>query len=105
MMKRAYNDGIRAASTRFGVREASISEWLAGMALPLATRAGLNVMAPKLMPTIERGFEVPFRGLQSAAKAVRPPTTPADVLMRALAGAPASGGLPAPAAMIARGSK
>lgn len=106
MIKQAYIDGGRAALKRFNVREASsIMDLLLGIGTPMAARAGLNVMAPRLMPTIEKSLEVPFRGLknigQGAMRAVRGPSTPADALMRGLSGTPTPGPIRDPAAMIA----
>lgn len=112
MIKTAFHNGARAAAERFGIREASIMDLLLGIGTPMAARAGLNVLAPKLMPSIEKSFEVPFRGLKSvgqgAMRAMRGPTSPADVLTRGLSGSPAPGAIRDPAALIAgmsRGSK
>lgn len=106
MIRTAYQNGALEASKRFGVREASALELLLGMGSPIAARAGLNVMAPKLMPSIERSMEVPFKALKGAGggimRAVRGPSSPAEALTRALSGTPAQSGIRDPAAMIAR---
>lgn len=104
MLKAAFHDGVRAASKRFGVREASIMDLLLGIGTPMAARAGLNVMAPKLMPSIEKSFETPFRSLknmgQGAMRTFRGPSSPADALVHGLSGAPAPAGVRDPAALI-----
>lgn len=107
MIKQAYIEGARAALKRFNVREASgLMDLLLGMGAPMAARAGLNVMAPKLMPTIEKSLEVPFHGLknfgQSMMGALRGPASPADALARGLAGSPGAGAVRDPSALIAR---
>lgn len=106
MIKQAFHNGARAASKHFGVREASIMDLILGIGTPMAAKAGLNVLAPKLMPTIERGLEVPFHGLKSmgmgAVRAMRGPSNPAEALVNGLAHAPAPGPVRDPAALIAR---
>ena len=109
MLKAAFHEGARAASKRFGVREASFMDLLLGVGTPIAARAGLNVMAPTLMPSVEKALEVPFRGLksvgQSALRAVRGPSNPAEALAHALSGVPAQGALHELPAIIGRGSR
>jgi len=102
MMKRAYNDGVHAASIRFGVREAGVLATLAGIMAPFATQAALRNLAPKAMPAVEHAFDVPFKGLKTLAMRALPARTPEEILRRAMAGAPAPGGMRDPAAMIAR---
>lgn len=106
MIKAAFHNGVHDAAKRFGIREASIMELLLGIGTPMAARAGLNVMAPKLMPSIEKSLEVPFRGLknmgQGALRAVRGPSSPAEALMHGLSGSPAPSAIRDPSAMIAR---
>jgi len=96
MLKQAFHNGAVAASKRFGIREASFMDLLLGIGTPMAARAGLNVLAPKLMPTIEKGLEVPFRGLknvgQSAFRAMRGPSSPAEALAHGLSNAPTPAG-------------
>ena len=109
MIKQAYQDGVRAASKRFGVREASIMDLLLGIGTPMAARAGMNVLAPKAMPRIEQALEVPFRGLKNSisgagrgvARMVRGPGSPAEALAHGLASAPASAGIRDTSALIA----
>ncbi len=105
MIKQAYIDGSHAALKQFNVREASMLDLLLGIGTPMAARAGLNVLAPRLMPSIEKGLEVPFRGLknvgQGALRAVRGPSSPAEALAHGLSKAPATGAIRDPAALIA----
>ncbi len=93
MIKQAFQDGVIAASKHFGVREASVMDLLLGIGTPMVARAGLNTLAPKLMPSIERGLEVPFRGLKNmgagAMRALRGPSSPAEALAHGLSSAPA----------------
>lgn len=93
MLKQAYQNGVTAASKQFGVREASVMDLLLGIGTPMAARAGLNVLAPKLMPSIEKSLEVPFRGLknvgQRAIGAMRGPASPAEVFAHGLSRASA----------------
>lgn len=109
MLKAAFQEGARAASKRFGVREASLMDLLLTVGTPMAARAGLNVMAPHLVPSIEKKLEVPFRALKgvgnSAMRAMRGPRTPADVLTHGLAGAPAQGALRELPAILGQGSR
>jgi hypothetical protein len=104
MIKNAYQNGALAALKQFGVREASALQWLAGMALPMASRAGLNVMAPKLMPTIEKSFEAPFRAVKDTGRgllsAIRGPSSPEEALVRGLKSAPTPNVARAPSAII-----
>jgi hypothetical protein len=98
MISRAYKNGVEAASKRFGVREASLMDLILGVGTPMAVRAGANVLAPKLVPTIEKSLEAPFRVLKdtgrSALTALRGPQTPADALVHALSQAPSPGPIP-----------
>ena len=108
MIKRAFQDGVRDASKRFGVREASIMDLLLGIGTPMAARAGLNVLAPKFMPKVEKALEVPFRGLKGGiagagrgiARMVRGPGSPAEAIAHGLSGAPSPAGIRDPAALI-----
>jgi len=94
MIKQAFQNGVRDASKRFGVREASIMDLLLGIGTPMAARAGLNVLAPKLMPRVEKSLEAPFRGIKNmgagAMRALRGPSNPAEALAHGLGGAPAA---------------
>ena len=105
MIKTAFQKGARDAFDRFGVREASLLDLIMGIGTPMAAKAGLNVLAPKLMPTVEKSLETPFRALKSvgtsAVRALRAPSAE-DVLVRGLSGSPGAGTLRNPAAMIAR---
>lgn len=97
MLKAAFQNGVETALKRFGVREGSLAQALIGMGTTAAGQAALKVMAPNLMPTVSRAFEVPFQHLknmgQGAIRAMRGPSSPADVLVRGLTGTPAAGGL------------
>ena len=88
MLSRQYQEGVKAASKRFGVREASLLELLLGVGTPMAARAGLNVLAPKAMPAVERALEVPFKAIKGvgsgALQALRGPQTPAELLAHQL---------------------
>lgn len=109
MLKAAFHEGARAASKRFGVREASLMDLLLTVGTPMAARAGLNVMAPNAMPSIEKKLEVPFRALKnmgsSALNAMRGARTPADVLTRGLAGTPAPSALHELPAIVGQGAR
>ncbi len=108
MIKRAFHDGVRDASKRFGVREASIMDLLLGIGTPMAARAGMNVLAPKVMPRIEKALEVPFRGLKGGvagagrgiARMVRGPGSPAEALAHGLNNTSAPAAIRDPAALI-----
>jgi hypothetical protein len=88
MLSREYQEGVKAASKQFGVREASLLELLLGIGTPMAAKAGLNVLAPKLMPAVEKGLETPFKAVKgvgsSAMSALRGPQTPAELLAHQL---------------------
>lgn len=108
MIKAAFQEGVRDASKRFGVREASLMDLLLGIGTPMAAKAGLNVLAPNTMPRVEKALEVPFRGLKNGitgagrglARVVRGPGSPADALVHGLSGAPAPAGIRDPGALI-----
>lgn len=105
MLKQAFHNGALAASKHFGVREASaLMDILTGIGTPMVARAGLNTLAPKLVPTIEKHLEVPFRGLknigQRAVGAFRGPSTPAEALAHGLSGAPAQAPIRDPGAFV-----
>jgi hypothetical protein len=63
-------------------------DMLLGIGTPMAAKAGLNVLAPKLMPKIEKGLEVPFKAVKNMgggiARAVRGPSTPAEAFAHQL---------------------
>jgi hypothetical protein len=109
MIKQAFQDGARDAAKRFGVREAaSLMDLLLGIGTPMAARAGLNVLAPKLVPRVEKALEVPFRGLKGGvtgagrgiARMMRGPGSPAEALAHGLSGAPSPAGIRDPSALI-----
>lgn len=88
MLSQQYQEGVKAASKRFGVREASLLELLLGVGTPMAAKAGLNVLAPKAMPAVEKALEVPFRAAKGMGGklvgALRGPQSPAEMLMHQL---------------------
>jgi hypothetical protein len=109
MIKRAYQDGVRDASERFGVREAmTLMDLIAGIGTPMVAKAGLNTLAPKLMPRVEKALEVPFQGLKSGlggagrgiSRFFRGPGSPAEALSHGLSGTPAPAGIRDPSALI-----
>lgn len=109
MIKQAFQNGVRDASNRFGVREASIMDLLLGIGTPMAAKAGLNVLAPQLMPRVEKALEVPFQGLknvgQGALRAIRGPSNPAEAIAHGLSGTPASPRIQDPSAFIEQMSR
>lgn len=113
MLKQAYKNGFIAASKHFGVREASLFDFLlnAAVVTPLANVAirkaapGIGAKIDAAKAGLERAWEVPISGAQSAAaKAMyklRGPRTPAEALGHGLAAAqPAAAGVRTPAAFI-----
>jgi hypothetical protein len=106
MLKAAFQEGISAASKRFGVREASIMDILLGIGTPMVARAGLNVMAPNLMPSIEKHLQVPFKGIknvgQGIMRSMRGPGNAGEAVMHGLSGSPGPAPVSTPAAAIGR---
>jgi hypothetical protein len=97
MIKTAFQNGVRDASKRFGVREASVMELLQGIAgtvgVPIAARAAARAFLPNAFSKYQRminGAETALSGgMQNlgrrAAGALRGPGSPAEALAHGLA--------------------
>jgi hypothetical protein len=112
MLKLAFQNGARDASKRFGVREASVMEFLQGLAgtvaAPLAARAAARAFLPNAFSKYQRlidGAETALSGgMQNVSRramgALRGPSSPAEALARGLNTAQAPTRIQDPSAFI-----
>lgn len=85
MIRDALTSGVRAATARFSVREASALQAILGA---LATgvggsvaRGALNAVSPKLLPAFENLGALP---INTVRRMISPVQTPADVIVKHL---------------------
>lgn len=111
MIRAAFHKGARAAVDRFGIREASLTDLLLGLATPALGRAAYNVFVPpETRARAAKAVEAPFQAAKAAPgllmrgvrRAISGPSSPADALAQALSGSPGAAATHAPTAAIGR---